>query len=165
LLCVIAVSSVVTSILFVYLQGCFQSEQRLRDELTSRVAMNQLATRFRRDAHQAISVETTDDAQTGVVACSLDLPQQYRVLYACDETAVTRMTERDGSVVGRERYTLPKGTAARWATQSTGDARLVTLHLRPKSVSDRPRPAAGRVLRIDAALGLDRRFTSPAVRE
>jgi hypothetical protein len=109
------------------------------------VAVERLGRHLRDDAHASRTAAIKVDAKNADRAASLRLlfEPEHTVVYDCSDSAVVRTESRGGKTVRHERFSLARGTGARFELRELASRKLVALVLtRPpgKSQAEPPRP-------------------------
>ena len=149
MLVVIAVSGVLMSVALTTLYTLMQAESSGRDHVSQAATVARLADQFRSDVHAALR-PIVSEAQAKD-QWQFALAKDTAVTYKAFPGEVQRHEQVAGKLVRQESYLLPD--------DSTADAVPVMAGLvisPPRSAS-----AAGREIRVDAALGIDHRFAKP----
>lgn len=149
---VMAVMATLSTMAVGLLYTLMEVEGASRRRITEEVALSRLADQFRRDAHDAEGLailSTTDaaDEATWRFLFQNGRATEYRVGVASDRIEWTE-TSHD-QVIRRKTFQLPSGVRV-----SIHETPLAKLRLTPTE-------HAGRPMAIEAAIGLDHRFTPP----
>jgi prepilin-type N-terminal cleavage/methylation domain-containing protein len=127
-----------------------------RSHLAEAESLARLARQFRADVRAAIAVAPSAGEPGRGIPLELALPEQRRVAYRVDASAVVRVVQQEGHARRQDRFRLPRRSAARLMVERDHGATIVSL------VFDRELGPSGsaalRASRIDAALGRDHRF-------
>jgi prepilin-type N-terminal cleavage/methylation domain-containing protein len=158
LLVVVAVGSVLTGTGIAVVYALLSAEQAGRELLRTRAALDRLADQFRRDAHAATALtrpapEEDDDLRP---AWQLRLDANLVVEYRQGRDELLRVEKRDGHIQRRESFALPSGTTA--SVESVAETRPAIILLRIGPREEGTDRSEGRMMRIEAAMGRDRRF-------
>ena len=154
MMAVIAVASAIAGVAVTALHTVLEAEAAARQRLQTRTAITLLARQFRADAHAAVSL-TPDEA--GSPQWEFRVAPEHRIRYACEDDQLRRTETVAGEVRGREVFRLPAGSTVELESSSS-KSNLATLRILPAA----PARAGQPPIRIDACLGMDRRFAEPA---
>ncbi len=145
---VISVGAVLMGIATAILCMLLQSERSARDDLHAGGCVARLAEQFRQDVHAAARAPRSLDR----ASCRLKLPPDRTVVYLFKPGVVNR-TEWNGNevLIRQESYDLPAESAAHIEVAADAQPPVVCLLLE--------QPHGGGPLRVEAAVGRDRRFT------
>ena len=150
---VITVGATLLGIAVSLIHVLMRAEQNGRTHVERYVTMARLADQFRDDVHAAAGRPTAE----GQTAWHLELAADRTVRYATDPGEITREERMGEKIVSRESYNMPDGYTAAIAPDDATIPALVSLIVELKAGSG----SKGREIRIDAALGKDRRFAEP----
>ena len=143
LACMVVMFSLMSQILL--LLWSTMREGRAQQEAA--VAMTRLTRQFREDVHTAHSAEATD-------VCELHFADGSLVLYKRNENGLSREESREGKLVQRELFRLPKDASAKFQTEKSDQAQFVELQLAAAlSGSSAPTNAQNHRLLIRSLLG------------
>lgn len=150
LLVVLTTTAVLLGVALGIVSALLRTEQTGREQGQQAVVLDRLAAQFRADAHAAGRPGRDDPAQHG--GWRFDLGAGRAAAYRVTAQAVEREEMAAGQPLRRETYPLPPGCTVRH--QLSDDRGLASL-----IVAAGEADAAWRhELRIEAAVGLDRRF-------
>ncbi len=165
---VIAIISIIFSMVGVMFHRLFLSEQvAMRAALVERT-VSRLADQFRRDVHASstamrigndgVAAGLTLTSSTGAAAEPNAAPKVIYVIYSFNDGEVLRELVADGKTTGREVYRLPECRLRLPAATSEGRVEMVGLVIERRGSTVTPQPQATRPWRslvIEAALGRD----------
>jgi type II secretory pathway pseudopilin PulG len=157
LVATMTVATTMFGLLFALIHGFFRLERRSREELLARSSLARLAAQFRDDVHAAQALAPAPAANAASPAgWDLRLDGDWRVEYRVVDEGLDRVERVGDRVERRELYRLPAGMAATvdLPTEKTGS--IAVLRIAPDGLA-LPEPGTPPV-RIEAALGFDRRF-------
>ena len=127
-----------------------QGDRQARARLTEDAGLARLASTFRDDVRAASAAEARPDA-----GLALTVPGGTMVEYAIQNGRVARVVNEGGKVRRRDAFALPTGSSARWERFDDGGRPFVVFASERPAADNRP---ASPSIRIEAALGADRRF-------
>ena len=162
---VIGVLAVVLAGSVVAIGAMYRVERLVNDRHDHDRAVARAAEQFRIDAHAAAGAELAPGPAPSA-ALRLVLPDARTIDYSIDDYGISRVVSRGGEAIHREGYLFPALAEARislrseWASgwsRPDPDGRLITLAIpAAPAASDDSDP---RMLRIDAAVGLDLQYS------
>jgi hypothetical protein len=156
------VASAIFGIAVQLLSVTMHSTESGRDRVVSTAAMTRLAEQFRADVHAATSVSVV--AAAGSQAhWTVKLADDLRIDYEVDGDILKRTEYRGDKVQARDAFALPQDADPRLELQPEKNPTQASLLLRRNA--DPAVKATGYVLRIDAQLGRDRRYSEGPNRE
>lgn len=158
LMVVIATLNVMLLVCVTLMHKMLRSQAGGARSLAESVSLARLANDFRQDVHAAIRAEGAAADAGEPAHCTLNLPDGHVVVYAGLPQALSRTESQDDKVQRRETYALADGEPR---FETSPESQLVTLVHRwdtRTAVEKSGNQAALRELRIEAALGHDRRF-------
>ncbi|MCR4413479.1 MAG: hypothetical protein NUV77_13745 [Thermoguttaceae bacterium] len=157
LVATMTVATTMFGILFALIHGFFRLERRSREELHTRSSLERLATQFRDDAHAARALAPAPAADgPSPAGWDLHLDGGRRVEYRVVDEGLDRIERVGDRIERRERYRLPEAMAASVDLPSEKTGSMAVLRIAPDG-SAPPEPD-NHPVRIEAALGFDRRF-------
>ena len=166
LMVVIAIVTVILSLVGAVFQRLFLSEQTaMRAALIERT-VSRLADQFRRDIHAATgaSIDTNREGATGALELFEANRDQPAVVYVARTDEVIREQHAaDASVTHREVFRLPDCRVSFFDQAEQPDVPFVSLAIERQHSTITPQPQAARPYRtlvVEAALGRDNRLTT-----
>ena len=159
LLAVMTVASVIFGVLGVSIFALHRTQTRVQDDSHTAAALADFARRLRADAHAATaaSLQTDGDAEPSE-SLVLDYDDGRRIEYRFDTASrrIHREVRQADEIVHRDAFVLPRGAEVRWSPLAEGETLAGAVVSRPQG---RERDAGeARRVRIEAAVGLDRRY-------
>jgi prepilin-type N-terminal cleavage/methylation domain-containing protein len=147
---VMTVGAMLLGIAVSVLHVLMRVEQSGRAHVERHETLARLADQFREDVHAA-SVKPAADGES---VWRLDLAADRTVRYAAEKGRITREERMGDKTASRESYIMPDDYTAAMAPDDAKNPSLVGLIVKFKGVLG----VKDREIRIDAALGKDRRF-------
>lgn len=158
-LTVVAVLSMLLSLVAVSLATLLQVGQNSAERLAWQSTWHRLTLEFRADAHAAREATVLGDAAN---ALQLKSVGDTTIVYEIENNAVKRTAKRDDAIVASEFYLLPEETRAVISLTDGPYGRLATIALGKRGDGDHEH-AFTRPLSVEAYVGLDqRRFAAMA---
>lgn len=158
MLVAISIGAVLMSIAISLLMALSGAEQGGRTNVEHNKAIERLTAQFRRDVHAAEDV-VIDGASPK--EWKIKLTRDEVAQYAVKGNALSREERMGAKVIRRESYKLPKESTAAIVIDRTANPPVASLTLVPNDASAK----SDGEIRIDAALGRDRRFAEPRKEE
>jgi prepilin-type N-terminal cleavage/methylation domain-containing protein len=182
-LTVVTVTSVLLATAAGLLHTVFQWQQRGREGLHQRLAMDRLAQQFREDAHAATGLTATEvltgEGQKKLPGWRLELWDDFQsrptkdgyqsrptqsagrrtVQYWVAGDTLARSERAGDKLVAWEGFALPPGAKVEMALQ--GDGKPAMARLRIAAATEPSAGALPPLLLVEGAMGLDRRFAGP----
>jgi len=153
LLVVITVGTAVTGMAVGLLGLALHFRRETQSRLQATAAVERLDRQFREDCHAALDCQPLAAADGWSLALTGDAVVEYRF----HPGRVERVERAGEKVRGRETFVLKKGAEGMIRLIPEGDARIACLEL---TGSEQVKPLVeARPVRIEAALGLDHRFS------
>jgi type II secretory pathway component PulJ len=132
----------------------FRIHRLIRADAEQAASLARLATQFRRDAHEAISVSTDD-------RCVLTLADGRMIHYVHEAPRIVRQVRRGDAVLHRDRFSLAKSAAVSFEREGDANSSLVRLSIVPREIVP-PKREIPRAATIEAAVGLHRKLAQNA---
>lgn len=145
LLVVISIGSMILGSVAVMLHGMYRADRGARSDLESSVNLDRFAARFRADAHAAASAEVKDAAL--VFKDGAERSVEYKYVSGQVERTVRSGNETEH----RDSFRLSSDVAVQWNVEKGETAFVSALIERTE----------GKLSRMEARLGSDRRFEEP----
>jgi hypothetical protein len=145
---IISIMALVVGLSATSLTTLFRLRHQMSRDSEQAAALARLSTRLRLDAHEAMAVALDD-------GCLLTLPDGRIIQYTFAAPNIVRQVRRDGAVVHRDRFLLPRSSAAEFSRDGDSPRPLVRLSLRPIEVKTR-KAEIPRTATIEAVVGLNR---------
>ena len=164
LLAVMTIASVIFSVLGMSIFALHRTQTRVQNDAHTAATLAELARRLRADAHAATAV-SPDAAEADAEAADggglvLEYDNGRRVIYEFDSAGhrIQRRVTEGEKVVHRDSFVLPRGAEVRWTMPEEDEPPLAAVVIsrprgREKAAADSPRRT-----RIEAVVGLDRRY-------
>jgi prepilin-type N-terminal cleavage/methylation domain-containing protein len=153
MLVVIAVSTVLMTVAVTTLHTLMQAEHNGRNHAGQAATLARLADQFRSDAHAALR-PIAADGEAGD-QWQFALANRAEVTYEALPGEIQRRERIAGKLVRQESYVLPAGSTAKITTRVDLAPVMASLVITVPAEA----PPIEREIRIDAALGIDHRFT------
>jgi type II secretory pathway pseudopilin PulG len=147
--------NVVVALAAMTLIGTMRAERQVRRVSVQQRALTQVSSRFRSDAHRAVSCQVAE-------ACEFKLPGGESIRYVYTSPRLAREVRRGDEVVHRDSFLLGDAVQLAFEVPESTGGNLVRLRVSPREASARPLLAATRPAVIEAALGLSREATTTA---
>jgi prepilin-type N-terminal cleavage/methylation domain-containing protein len=147
---VITVGAALLGIAVSVIHLLMRAEETGRDHFDRFTTLARLADQFREDVHAAAAKPAAD----GQTAWRLEPAADRTVRYSAEDGEIVREERKGENVVSRESYKMPDDYAATIASDDASRPSLVSMTVVFKGKLG----AKDREIRIDAALGKDRRF-------
>jgi prepilin-type N-terminal cleavage/methylation domain-containing protein len=153
MIAVMSVAAVMLGVAATLLYGLLQTEGSGREHVCQSGVLGHLADQFRCDVHEARTVAVAADGESR----QFELAPGRTVSYHCQPGTLTRTEQVDGTVERRESFTLRPGSTA--TIQIPTDTKPAIVSLRIVPAAEPSGQSARRIIRIDAVLARDHRFT------
>jgi prepilin-type N-terminal cleavage/methylation domain-containing protein len=152
MLIVIAMSTVLMGVAVSVLNLLMRAERAGREHVSRTATVARLADQFRNDVRAAQRLVAADGAPKNQWQFAL-APDRVAT-YRASPGEMERREEVAGKLVRQESYALPGGCSARIIAPTDSVSTIAGLVIAPSG----PASSIGNEIRIDAALGADRRF-------
>ena len=147
------------------LHTMFRADRVLRGQIVARASLARLALQFRDDAHAADSAGVAAiggaaqrDATEEKSTLQFDLGDGRNVSYRAENGRVEREVRRGNKTLHRETYALSRDVAVRWLIDAADSPATATMLVDRLDAVAMRHDTVGPSVRVDAALGLHRRF-------
>jgi type II secretory pathway pseudopilin PulG len=149
ILVVITLSVLLLAFIATAIGTLLRAKGRLEDDLYRATQLARLDAQLRSDAHQAVSVEQTDEA---TVVFHL---QPQRIEYVAESSRLIRSIRQDDALLHREVFPLATKTSIQWVI-SSDDRSPASGPLLSATVTYEPEDSTlgKQIDRLDAAIGL-----------
>ena len=147
-LVMISMLSLVLALSATSLATLFRLRHMITRDSESAASIERLALRLRLDAHEAVSADASD-------GCVFTLADGRSVRYRFTAPRMTREVDRDGTVIHRDSFLLPRHSIATFQTEPLGGGTLIQLVIKPAETRLPPRELP-RTATIEAVVGLHR---------
>jgi len=146
---IVSIMTVALTLSATTLVALFRVERQIRASADHRQTITRLGSRWRADAHAAVSARTES-------GCELSLPDGRTIVYAFAAPAITREVRRGAEVLHRDAFVL--GAKSQPAFSSNGEAsdKLIRVSITPGELPQRRHQVAIRPVAIAAAVNLHR---------
>jgi prepilin-type N-terminal cleavage/methylation domain-containing protein len=158
LLAVITVSSFVLGLCVATVYALMRMEQAGRARLAEGASLGRLSLTFRDDVRAATGARPSAGDDRNPARLELALPEGRTVEYQARRGELLRTERSGGKVDHMDRFRLTAGASPRFATREEDGRTVVGVDV--GSPIGEPRVSARRGLRVEAVLGLGRRFES-----
>lgn len=146
-------AAVMLGVAVTLLYALLRTEGSARDHIRQGNALELLADQFRRDVHAATTAAAAPDGREW----RFELGPGHTATYRLGPGTPSRVEQVDGQVQRRESFALPPGSTASIQVQDDTRPSIVSLMISPAAEESQGPPRL--VIRIDAALASDHRFT------
>ena len=135
-LVVIVLTSTTLTVVTVTMHTLHRAEHRLREDLQSQRALEQLAFRLRQDSHGAASAAIGEVTEARSRSLTLVTPDEQRIEYSSAGTGIERVVRRGETISHRDRFLLAAAADSFWTIDTRFERPVIVFHW--------PRPAANR---------------------
>jgi hypothetical protein len=141
---VVSITSVLFALSVTTIVALFRVQRQFQADADHERTVWRLASRFREDAHTAVSAASDD-------GLSLGLGEGGRVRYTFAAPAVVREIRQGDEIRHRDTFTLTNDAAVTFSQEHYGDGQLVWMKIDSRRVVSRP-PIATVAIEIAAAI-------------
>src|SRR5205814_1825645 len=144
---IISIMALVVGLSATSLATLFRLRHQITRDSEQASALARLGTRLRLDIHEAAAVSLDE-------GCLLTFPDGRAIQYTLAAPGVVREVKREGAVVHRDRFVLPRSASAEFGREADASNMLVRLSIRPIDVKGR-KTEMPRTTAIEAVVALN----------